>query len=322
MSFKRHTIFWLLILLVAALASACAQAPAAPQAEIPEPTALPTLSPVKLVDGLGKEINLAQPARRVISLAPSNTEILFFVGAGAQVVGRDAFSDYPAEAAAITDIGGGFGELDTETMVSLQPDLVLASQLSPAEQVQALEELGLTVYYLSNPVDLGGMFENLRIVAMLTGQSQGLEEKIEELEMRIQAVEEKIVDVPQRLDVFYELDATDPKAPWTPGKDTFVSNLISMAGGNNLGDQLEGEWAQLSIEKLVEVDPDIILLGDAVWGGVTAESVAARAGWESLQAVKEGRVYPFDDNLASRPGPRMVDGLEAMAKLMYPELFE
>jgi iron complex transport system substrate-binding protein len=98
--------------------------------------------------------------------------------------------------------------------------------------------------------------------------------------------------------------------------------LITMAGGNNLGDQLEGEWAQLSIEKLVEVDPDIILLGDAVWGGVTAESVAARAGWESLQAVKEGRVYPFDDNLASRPGPRMVDGLEALAKLMYPELFE
>jgi iron complex transport system substrate-binding protein len=316
--FLKRRFFILNMFLIAVLVSACVQSPAAPQAAAPEPTT----GPVKLVDGLGREVNLPQPAQRVVSLAPSNTEILFFVGAGGQVVGRDAFSDYPAEAAPIPDIGGGFGEYNVETIVSLKPDLVLASQLSPAEQVQALEDLGLTVYYLSNPPDLEGMFENLRLVAMLTGRTAGLEEKIQGLEARIQAVDEKLVDIPRRVNVFYELDATDPNAPWTPGKDTFVSNLIARAGGSNLGDQLPGEWVQLSIEKLVEQDPDLILLGDAIWGGVTPESVAARSGWGELRAVQEGKVFPFDDNLASRPGPRMVDGLETLAKLLYPVLFE
>jgi iron complex transport system substrate-binding protein len=318
MLLQRRMIIGTMILILAALVSACAQATPEPQATAPEPTA----GPVELIDGLGREITLSQPAQRVVSLAPSNTEILFFIGAGGQVVGRDAFSDYPAEAASIPDVGGGFGEYDVEKIVSLKPDLLLASQLMPAEQVKALEDLGLKVYYLSNPTDLEGMFENLRLVAKLTGRTAGLEEKIQGLEARIQAVQEKLVDLPERVSVFYELDATDPNAPWTAGKGTFVSNLIAMAGGDNLGDQLEGEWVQLSIEKLVEQNPDIILLGDAVWGGITVESVAARSGWGDLRAVKESRVYPFDDNLASRPGPRMVDGLETLAKLLYPERFE
>jgi iron complex transport system substrate-binding protein len=98
--------------------------------------------------------------------------------------------------------------------------------------------------------------------------------------------------------------------------------LIEMAGGRNLGEDLDGPWVQINIEELIKRDPDLILLGDYTWGGVTPEDVAARAGWEALSAVQEERVYPFDDDLVSRPGPRMVDGLEAMAELLHPELFE
>jgi iron complex transport system substrate-binding protein len=95
-----------------------------------------------------------------------------------------------------------------------------------------------------------------------------------------------------------------------------------MAGGKNLGANLQGEWVQISLEELIARDPDLILLGDAIWGGVTVESVKARAGWEALEAVQNGRTYPFDDNLVSRPGPRLVDGLEALARLLHPDLFE
>jgi iron complex transport system substrate-binding protein len=95
-----------------------------------------------------------------------------------------------------------------------------------------------------------------------------------------------------------------------------------MAGGENLGRVLEDAWAQISIEELIEQDPDVIVLGDAVWGGITVEAVAARSGWENLTAVREDRVYPFDDNLVSRPGPRMVDGLEEIARLLHPDRFE
>lgn len=308
-----------LILLMALFLSACApDAPAATSA----PVVSPTPAPITLIDGLGKPFAFDKPVQKIISLAPSNTEILFAIGAGNQVVARDAFSDYPEAAKQIKDIGGGWGEVDTEAIVALAPDLVLAAEINAAEQVKALEDLGLKVYYLSNPQTLDGMYENLRTVALLTGHEDETENLIESLKSRVAAIDAKITGAAEKPLVFYELDGTDPNAPWTSGPGTFVDLLLTQAGGTNLGNLLDSSWAQISLENLVTEDPDVILLGDAVWGGVTPEAVAARAGWESLAAVKNGKVFPFDDNLISRPGPRMVDGLEQLAKLLHPELFQ
>ena len=95
-----------------------------------------------------------------------------------------------------------------------------------------------------------------------------------------------------------------------------------MAGGENLGAKLADEWVQISLEELIARDPDLILLGDAYWGGVTVKSVQTRSGWQALEAVQNKKVFPFDDNLVSRPGPRLVDGLEALAQLLHPELLQ
>ena len=283
---------------------------------------VPENAPVIVTDQRGKEFQFEQPVQRIVSLAPSNTEILFAIGAGNQVVGRDTFSDYPAEAANVADIGGGFGALDTETIIASTPDLVLAADLTPAEQIQALEDLGLTVFVLGNPTDLPGMYENLRTIAAITGHVEETETLIASLEERVVVVEEKLAGVTERPLVLYELDGTDPNAPWVPGPGTFVDTLLTMAGGNSMSASLDGAWVQVSLEIIIEMDPEIILLGDAQWGGVTPEMVAARGGWDALTAVQEGKVYPFDDNLVSRPGPRMVDGLEALAKFLHPDLFE
>ena len=279
-------------------------------------------SGITLTDGLGREVKLAAPAQRVISIAPSNTEILFAIGAGSQVVARDSFSDYPEQATSITNIGGGFGEIDTETLVSLKPDLVLAAEINPVEQVQTLEKLGLKVFYLNNPKDLEGLYGNLRTVAQLVGHEGEAETLIDGLRARVDAVEKKVANVTQRPLVFYELDGTDPNAPWTSGPGTFVELLLDKAGGTNLGNSLDGAWVQISVEALIAKNPDMILLGDFTYGGVKPEDVMARPGWGVINAVKNQRVYPFDDNLVSRPGPRMVDGLEALAKLLHPELFK
>jgi iron complex transport system substrate-binding protein len=287
----------------------------------PAGTPVPSSAPIVLVDGLGRQVSLAAPAQRVISLAPSNTEILFAIGAGGQVAGRDTFSDYPAAAQTIADVGGGFGELNTEVMLAQKPDLILASSLTPPEQIKALEDLGLTVFTLANPVDFTGMYANVRTVARLTGHETEAETLVAGLERRVRAVEQKVSAVTERPLVFYELDGTDPNAPWTPGPGSFVDTLIRQAGGENLGSSLASEWVQVSIEELIAKDPDIILIGDATWGGVTVEDVRSRSGWEGLSAVKSGALYTFDDNLVSRPGPRLVDGLEAMAKLLHPEIF-
>ncbi|KAF0107575.1 MAG: iron complex transport system substrate-binding protein [Anaerolineaceae bacterium] len=285
------------------------------------PTAQPTLASITLTDGLGRTVSLPAPAQRVVSLAPSNTEILFAVGAGAQVVGRDMFSDYPAEAASVQDIGGSMGEYNLEAIVALQPDLVLAGGINPPELVASLEGLGLTVYFLPNPATLEEMYANLETVGALTGRGSEAAALVESLTARVAAVDAVILPLSYRPTVYYEIDATNPASPYTYGPGTFGDLLIQRAGGFNIGSQLEGQWATISLEKLVADNPSIVLLGDAAWGE-TPEKFAARPGMDALDAVKNGQVYPFDDNLVSRPGPRLVDGLEALAKLLHPGLFK
>ena len=300
-------------------------APSAPQPAATQPPAaiLPTTAApivVVLTDGLGRTVTFTGPAKRVVSLAASNTEILYAVGAGAQVVGRDEASSYPEAASSIPTVGGWSG-FSNEAIVALQPDLVLAGGINPPELVASLEQLGLTVYLLPNPTTLEEMYTNLETVGTLTGHEAEATALVESLKARVAAVDEIISTVIERPTVFYELDATDPAKPYTYGPGTFGDLLIQRAGGTNIGAQLQGQWVQISLEQLVVANPDMILLGDSAYGE-TPEKVTTRPGWEVLAAVKHGKIYPFDDDLVSRPGPRLVDGLEALAKLLHPELFK
>lgn len=287
----------------------------------PAVTPVPTAQPISLTDGLGRQIALSQPAQKIVSLAPSNTEILFALGAGGQMVGRDEFSDTPAEAKNLPSVGGSMGKYNLESIAALKPDLVLAANINTPEQVKGLEDLGVKVYYLSNPTDLDGMYANLKIVAQLTGRDAEAARLIQSLKDRVAAVTAKLASLTTKPKVFYELDGSEPAKPWTPGPGTFVSKLVAMAGGQNIGDALSSDYAQISLEELIVQNPTIILLGDAAYG-MTAQQVAGRAGWNTIQAVKDNQILVFDDNLVSRPGPRLVDGLEILAKLLHPELFK
>lgn len=277
---------------------------------------------MNLTDGLGRAIKLAGPAQKVISLAPSNTELLFAVGAGKQVIARDEMSDYPAEAAALPAVGS-FDKYNLEQIVALKPDLVLLAEINNVELVKKLEELGLVVYYLNNPKTIEDLYANLGIVAGLTGHQTESAALVETLKQRVAAVDEKIKTVSTRPVILYELDSTDPAHPYTVGPGTFVDQLLVRAGGANMVTVagITDQYPQVSIEQVVTTDPDMIILGDSMWG-VSVESVGQRPGWEKLKAVSSGQVYPFDDNTVSRPGPRMVDGLEALARLIHPELYK
>ncbi len=279
----------------------------------------PSDEPLQWTDGLGRQVALSAPAQRIVSLAPSNTEILFAVGAGRQTVGRDELSDFPAEATAVSSIGSTFGQLNTEAIVALQPDLVLAASITAPEQVQALEDLGLTTYLLPNPVDFEGFYQNLLIVGDLTGQRAGAAKLAAELAARVAAVAERMQGA-DRPRVFYEADASDPTAPWTTGSGTFQSLLIDLAGGTNVAAEISG-WGQFSLEQLVAIDPQVILFGSGSFVPTTADTLAARPGWGTITAVTDGRVFAIDTNWVDRPGPRLVDALEAMARFIHPELF-
>ncbi len=229
----------LIVLSLAACAPAAVEAPAAPvvveqaaptveEVVVEEPAV--EAAPIVLTDGLGREIVLAAPAQAIISLAPSNTELLFGVGAGDQVIAREDFSNYPEAALDLPSIGNT-QEYSLEMLVSLQPDLVLAADVNAPEQIKAIEDLGITVFQVTNPIDLEGLYENMRIVAQLTGHEAETEAWIETAKERVAAVEETIARADTTPTVFYELDATDPTKPWTSGAGTFIDTLITMAGG-------------------------------------------------------------------------------------------
>jgi iron complex transport system substrate-binding protein len=303
-------------------------APTTPPTEVPEPTAEPTAAPTEAVaeaivitDGLGREVTLDAPATSIVSLAPSNTEILFALGAGDTLIGRDEFSDYPPEALDVTSIGSLYPSVNAEAIVALQPDLVLAAGVTNPDDVQKLEDLGLTVYSTQFDVTLDDIYEDITNVAILVGKEVEAEAVVQSLKDRVDAVETTTATAAEQPVVFYEVDATEPNKPWTAGSGTFVDRLITSAGGINAGGSTP-DYFQMSIEELVVQNPDIIVLGSATYGGQTPELVAARPGWETIAAVQNNAVYTFDDNLISRPGPRIVDGLEALAKLIHPELFE
>lgn len=330
--FKTSTLLLLLLALALAACGGASQATAtlpAPEVSVIQSTAtpIPTLAaatfPLTLTDGLQRTITFDAPAQRIISLAPSNTEMLYALGAESLLVGRDTASDFPEAALQITDIGDTFLELNTELILSLEPDLVLMAEINHIEQVGQLEQLGINVFLLPNPDNFDGLYANLAAVGQITGHEQQASDVSASLQSRVAAVDAALAGVTDRPTVFYELDASDPAAPWTSGGGTFIDLLISRAGGTNAGAALTGDFAQMSIEQLLVQNPAYILLGDAPYG-VTADLVAQRAGWADLAAVQNGNVIELDNdtvNSITRPGPRLVDALEYLARLFHPSQF-
>lgn len=305
--------------IAALLLAACSPQPA--PANTPVPTAEPIDTTITLVDDMGRTVTLAAPPQRIVSTAASLTEILYAIGAGDLLVGRDDFSVYPETVASVPSFGTLWGDFPAEAILGMQPDLVLAAEILSAEQVQALEDLGLAVYWQANPITFEDLYANIQEIATLTGRATEAEALVADLESRVNSVLETVSAAETTPIVFYELDATDPSNPWTAGSGTFVDHIITFAGGVNAAAALEGAFSQLSLEALIAVNPDFIILGDADFG-VTAEQVTARGGWDQTAAVLNGDIYPINSNWMSVPGPRLVDGLEAVARIIHPELFD
>jgi iron complex transport system substrate-binding protein len=293
-----------------------------PIQEVTEQPALePTSEPMILMDGLNRQLSFTEPFQRIVSLAPSNVEILFAVGAGAQLVGRDELSDYPPEAMQVASIGSTYGILNTEAIVALEPDLVLAAGTTPPEQVQTLEDLGMTVFLVPNPMDFEGLYEDIRIAGILTGHEQQALALVDSLKARIDGVIERVAEA-DRVSVYYEVDGeVDPNNPWTTGSGTFQELLISTAAGINIASDLVG-WQQISLEELIIRDPQVMIYEAGPWVTTTLETILARPGWSAISAVANGEIYPIDSSWVGRPGPRLVDALEAIAVILHPELFE
>ncbi|HEX6738760.1 MAG TPA: cobalamin-binding protein [Vicinamibacteria bacterium] len=290
--------------------------PATPgSAASPAGTPRATAYPLTVRDDAGREVTLPARPRRFISLAPSNTEILYALGLGDRVVGVDRFSDYPEAARARPQIGG-FATTNIEEVVALAPDLVLATGIHAPDYLATLAGKGLRVVVLSPP-DLPGVLANISLVGRLADENAAAAALRAGLEARLAAVDTRLRGAPARPRVFLELDPTDF---FTAGPRSFQDDLIGRAGGANIAADAATPFPQLSPEAIIARDPEVIVLTDAVLGA-TPDAVRARPGWAGISAVRDGRIVAIDPSLASRPGPRVFDALEQLARAFHPELF-
>lgn len=280
--------------------------------------------PGVITDDHGRTVNIAEIPQRIVSLAPSITEILFALGLGDKVVGVTDYCDYPAkllekiDAGEVQSVGSYFPGFSLETIVSLEPDVAFAIGATVPDYVNDLEGYGIAAVVL-NAKDIDGIFHDIELVGEVTGKEAVAAALNADLEVQINEIVATVANA-STPSVFYGSDVSDPGALWTAGNGTFIDAFITMAGGENIAGEVEG-WTTYNLEDLVDSNPHIVVLGGALWG-VSTEEVASRAGWQDLDSVKNGNIYAIDDTPLVRPGPRIADGLELLAGLIHPELFE
>jgi iron complex transport system substrate-binding protein len=304
--------------------AATAVPPTAAVAAQPTKAAAPASAvyPLMLKDDLGREAKIAQQPKRIVSLAPSITEILFAVGAGPQVVGVTKYCNYPPEASQGREIVGGFSakSLSVEKIISLKPDLVFAAGATHKPVSDALEAAGVSVFNF-DPKDLAGVYTNIVAAGAITGNAAQAEQVVAGMKARVEKVAATVATIPQaqRVKVFYEV-WDEPLT--TAGPDTFIGQVIQTAGGVNLYADVKEQYPVVSVETVVERNPDVILGPSSHGEGMTGEKISARAGWKGIKAVQNGRVTIIDGDIISRAGPRLADALEAVARGIYPDRFK
>jgi iron complex transport system substrate-binding protein len=315
--------------ILALLAAACGSPPGAslsPSAALASPTAPPeTAYPVTLTDDAGRSVTIDEEPQRIVSLAPSNTEIACALDACDQLAGVPEYKQgYPDEVlSAIEDVPVvvSFGPVDREAIVAADPDLILAAgnELTPTTDIKSLADLGYPVLTLY-PESLAEVSADIELVGTALNASAEAHHVTADMAERTAAVEAAVADA-ERPRTFYEVSIFEGTI-YTAGEDSFLASLIETAGGEPItGD---AKTTAIALEDLVTADPEIILLGDAAYDQtITPQVVAKRQGWAGMTAVKNDRVMPMpEDILITRPGPRIVDGLEALARAIHPEAFD
>lgn len=326
------TLFFSLILLVALTACAPTPAPpaptsaastgataaAAPVAPVASPAAQPTAAPVfpvTVTDSADRQVRLERQPTRIVSLSPGMTEVLFAIGAGPQVAGVDTFSDYPPETASLPKVA--YSNPDLERIVALNPDLVIVATRQRAI-VPDLERLGLNVFFRAEPVSIAALYDDIRLFGRITGRTHEADRLATSMQTRIDALVERVRDVPAGPRYYYELTNN----LFTVSDATFVADQVKLLKGQNIVANADRPFPQVSQETIIAADPQVILLSNGPpTGNESLETVRARPGWAGISAVRDGRVYPIDGNLASRPGPRVVEAMEAIARALYPDRF-
>ncbi|MDF2734250.1 MAG: putative transporter substrate binding protein precursor [Chloroflexota bacterium] len=313
------------VLLAACSTPAASPSSAPPITPAPPPTTEPSPSPaaafpVTLTDNEGTTVELSAEPQVIVSLTPANTEILFELGAGDRVVATDDGTDYPDAAVALPDVAT-FSSVDVEQVVNLEPDLVLAGGLgfTPADAITQLRSLDIPVLVLYAPT-VEGVYKDIELIGTATGTSEAAVALTSSMRAEIDAISDAVAASGTPPRVFYEIgyDATTG-AIFAPAADSFVAEMVTLAGGDTIttGDP---DTYEIALEKLIEQDPEVIVLGVNPFYEPTPEEVAARPGWKVMTAVANDDIRTVRDTEITRPAPRLPLGLRNLATTIRPDV--
>jgi len=271
----------------------------------------------QVTDQLGRQVVLSDDPQRVVSLAPSITEIIFALGEERRLKGATRFSDFPPEAISLPKVGS-YVQLDLERIVALKPDLCIAiKDGNPRQTVVRLESFDVPVYVV-DPRNLEAVTETIIEIGDLLNAVENAADLVNNMRSRINRVKSAVAKISHRPGVFFQIGISPIVSV---GTNTFIHELIVLAGGNNL---TKGPipYPRFSREQVLFLAPEVFIITSMARGEVFERVKLEWSRWHEMPAIKNRRIFLVDSNLFDRPTPRLVDGLEVLGQLIHPELLE
>ncbi|SOC43061.1 ABC transporter substrate-binding protein [Ureibacillus acetophenoni] len=276
--------------------------------------------PITITDGANREVTIDDEPETIVSIQTSNTEISFALGLGDKIVGVSDYDNYPPEALEKEKVGAQ--DINAELVLSLLPDLALVTDYhynTHPDLLKQFEEAGIDVVVVGDATSFEDVYHNIEMIAKATGTDEEAQKIITDMQQRHEAIKEKAAEM-----------ITDKKKVWvevspapdifTTGTNTFMHEMLESINATNAAEAHEG-WVKLTEEEIVQLNPDVIITTYGYYIDNPRDQVLSREGWNEVPAVKNEQVFDVDSDTVTRPGPRLIEGVEAIAEFVYPEVF-
>lgn len=316
--FKKTFASLLVLLLSLSLLAGCGTTTAGTNSQTNAVSSTKTTYPLTLKDDSGAEVTISAQPKRIVSFVPSSTETLFALGLEGKVVAVTKWDDYPKDVQKKVEyVFEDSLHPNAEQILKLNPDLIILG-MHDTKTIEAIRSLKVPVV-VYNPQNLDATYQTIKYFGQITDTQEQAKKLVSEMKTKEQAIEKKISTLKDtdRLKVWTEVDNN----LFTPGSGTFLNELLTKAGGLNIASDVKG-WGQYSSEQVIAKNPQIIFVTYGYYDKNAVQNIYARKGWQNIDAVKNKRIVELDSDMITRPGPRIIDGLESMAKALYPDLFK
>ncbi|CAI9395700.1 Vitamin B12-binding protein [Bacillus sp. T2.9-1] len=285
-------------------------------------TAQEAAFPVTIKDAIDQEVVIEEKPEKIVSLMPSNTEIVFALGLGDELVGVSDYDNYPKEAAEKEKVGGM--EFNVEKIISLNPDVVLAhasSAHNSTEGLQQIRDAGIDVVVVNDATSFEDVYKGMEMIGQATGAETEADKLVADMKEKLAAIKDKAAAISDSDQKSVYIEVSGEPSIFTTGTNTFMQEMLDTINAKNIISE-EG-WIQVDQEAVIAANPDAIITTYGAYSETSPiDQISSRKGWEEIKAVKEKQIVDVDSDMVTRSGPRLVEGVEAVAEAVYPDVFK